>query len=715
MSSSRSQPLLGDTNDSSASSFVSLKEDDGTTDEHLSTAVTRRRRNVVIACLIVTSLLALTTVLSLYFLLARKEPVQVDPPYNEPAVPDFTCPNATSPATCLREMYLPHYNLAAYIVPSTDAHNSEYVAECDKRRQYVTDFTGSAGTAVLVNVPGVRNYLFTDSRYYIQADMQLNLSEWDWNRPQYTPATQWQWINATIPRHSYVGIDPTLISAASFRMQAASLALNNITLVAVRQNLVDLIWTSRPAAPATAMYRLGVEHTGEEMSSKLQRIRAAMERQSAGALVLVALDSIAWTTNLRAYDIAYNPYFISYLVVTPNNATLYVNSNRTGTPMAVWDYLAANNVAVRPYHTFVEDLPALDAQLTQTRRVWMSSATQAVYGGFTSTNVYEAASPVDYMKSRKNPTEQSGMRDAHLKDSAAFVRTWDWLQQQLAAGRTDLTECTVADKIEEFRKQMPGFVELSYETIAGSGANGAIVHYDPAGICSSVNSSAVLLVDSGGQWLNGTTDTTRTVHFGTPTQFEKMAFTLVLMGHIDQIMNVWLNGTSPTDWSARQPLLRFGLTYGHGTSHGVGDLLGVHESIGGPVVGGVVTSVEPGFYHVVSDNPLNKTVQGYDKGFGIRIETDCVVVQHTGSQKFAPYSVYWTYDPIVFVPISTNMLQVDLMTDAQVDWLNRYHRQCRERVSPLVDGSARQWLIDNTQPINKTSAAVSEWTMREEL
>ena len=544
--------------------------------------------------------------------------------------------------------------------------------------------------------------------------MQLNLTEWSWNRPDDVPATQWQWINSTVPRHSYVGIDPTLISASTFRMQAAMLALNNITLVAVRQNLVDLIWTNRPPAPATRIMHLPIVHTGEEMSSKLHRIRAAMEAQRAGALVLSALDSIAWVTNMRGNDIAYNPYFFSYLVITPHNATLYVNTNRTGTSTDVWTYLAANNVTVHPYHLFVEHLPTLNEQLTPMRRVWMSSATQAVYGGFAAANVYEATSPVDYMKARKNPTEQACMRNAHLKDSAVFVRAWDWLEQQLASGATDITECTVADKFEALRHEYDGFVELSYETIAGSGANGAIVHYDPTGICSSVNSSAVLLVDSGGQYWNGTTDTTRTVHFGTPTRFERTAFTLVLAGHIDQIMNVWVNGTSPTDWSARQPLLRSGLTYGHGTSHGVGDFLGVHESIGGPMVGGIVTSVEPGFYHVVSDSPLNKTEPGYSTGFGIRIETDCLVVQH-----HAPYAlntVYWTYAPIVWVPISTNMLRVELMTDRQVEWLNWYHDWCRLLVAPLVSGSALQWLMDNTQHINKTSSSnVSEWTMKKEL
>ena len=718
MSSSRSQPLLGDT-DSSATSFAPLKDDDKPADEQLtSTGITHRRRNILIGGLIAAAVLALIVMLALYFLLERKEPPFVATPYSEPAVPDFQCANGTSPITCLRELYLPHYNLDAYVVPSTDAHNSEYVAECDKRRQFLTSFSGSAGTAVVVTMPGVKNHLFTDSRYYIQADMQLNLTEWDWNRPTYAPATNSLvgWLNATVPRHAFVGIDPTLISAAQFRQQAAVLALNNITLVAVQQNLVDLIWKGRPAAPATPIMRLGMEQTGEEMSSKLRRIRSAMAAQRAGVLVLSALDAIAWTTNMRAGDISYNPYFVSYLVVTPDAATLYVSANRTGTAADVWTYLAANNVTVRPYHTFVEDLPAMDARLSaSSSRVWMSSATQAVYGGFAGANVYEAASPVDYMKSRKNAVEQRCMRDAHIKDSAAFVRTWDWLERALAAGATDLTECSVADKIEAFRREYRGFVELSYETIAGSGANGAIVHYDPAGICSSVNSSAVLLVDSGGQWLNGTTDTTRTVHFGAPSHFERTAYTLVLMGHIDQILNVWPNGTSPTDWSARQPLLRAGLTYGHGTSHGVGDLLGVHESIGGPVVGGVVTSVEPGFYHVVSDSPLNRTVPGYDRGFGIRIETDCVVVPHA-----APYSAtpYWTYEPIVFAPISTNMLRAELMSDVQLSWLNWYHERCREHVSPLVDGTALQWLIDNTRPVNKSteeSRTVEQWMMKEEL
>ena len=710
MPSSRSQPLLGDTSDSAASSFVALKEDDKPVDRQTSAAVGRHRRNVLIGCLLVSATVALTVVLSLYFLLARREPEHLDPPYTEPALPEFTCPNSTSAASCLRELYLPHYRLAAYIVPTTDAHGSEYVAERDKRRQYISNFTGSSGTAIIVNVPDVLNRLFTDSRYYVQADMQLNRSEWTWNRPG--SDNQLLWLNATVPRHSYVGIDPTLVSAASFRQHAAILALNNISLVAVRQNLVDLVWKTRPAPPATPIMQLGIEYTGEEMSSKLRRLRAAMSQQRAGALVLSALDSIAWTTNLRARDISYNPYFFSYLVLTLTNATLYVNTTRSGTSPSVWEYLAANNVTVRPYHSFVGELPAMDAALTSTTRVWMSDATQAVYSAFTAANVYEADSPVDYMKARKNAVEQQAMRSANLHDSVVFVRLWDWLQQQLASGATDITECIVADKIDSFRREIPGFVELAYATQAASGANAAMVHYNAVGTCASVNSSAVLLVDSGGQYLNGTTDTTRTVHFGTPSLFEQIAFTLVLMGHIDQLMNVWANGSSPTDWSARQPLLRHGLTYGHGTSHGVGDFLSVHEDIGGPMVGGVVTSVEPGFYHVAnSSSPLNRIVPGYSQSFGVRIETDCLIVQHKA--QFAPDSSYWTYAPLAFVPIQTSLLRVEIMSDMQVKWLNWYHEQCLRSVSPLVDGSALQWLVDNTQPINKTTSVMEldEWEM----
>jgi Xaa-Pro aminopeptidase len=606
-------------------------------------------------------------------------------------------------------------NIAAYVVPTADAHQSEYVSDADKRREYLTSFSGSAGVAVLLaepftaqvdehhGSPAVCGRLFTDGRYFLQADQQLAASEFQLMKGGVAEVPkQEDWLLHVLPQGANVAIDPRITSISAYKALKSTFK-QQLNVVFTENNLVDEVWGSqRPKYSSNPLLILEDARTGESSASKIQRIRAKMADAKASLLVVAALDEVAWLFNLRGGDIPFNPVFMSYALITLDTVTFYIDTAKI-TP-EVKAHLG-DQVATKPYDAIWTELKAHAAHsnLSATNRIWLdpSRCNTAIYTIFQAEHVLEQDNPIQLMKAVKNDTEIGGMRLAHLKDAAAMVNFLSWLEiELLEKGNTDLTECSVADRLEAFRAEQADFVGLSFDTISGSGSNGAIIHYKPEPeTCKKVTTKDMFLLDSGAQYKDGTTDITRTVHFGQPTEFEKESFTRVLKGHImlgDAVFPP--NTVGPTlDAFARQALWQVGLDYVHGTGHGVGHFLNVHEgpcgisssgrshsALNTGLQSGMILSNEPGYYQ--------------DGQFGIRIESLVVVRPRATPYKFLDRT-YLGFETITLVPIQRQLIQVELLTDAELAWLNAYHAKTRNKVQDRVQGRAKEWLLRETEPI----------------
>jgi len=623
-----------------------------------------------------------------------------------------------SPAAQLRAL-LAKNNLAAVIVPTADAHQSEYVSDADKRRAYLTGFTGSAGTAVVLAEPftgregvdeshgpaDVTGRLFTDGRYFLQAVAQLDAKEFALMKSGVDGVPKLEeFLLAVLPAGSRVAVDPQITSVAALKALKDAFK-GALSVVFLEKNFVDEVWgAARPAYSDAPLMLVPEAHSGESSASKVQRVRQKMVQNKAALLLASALDEVAWLFNLRGGDIPFNPVFRSYALIAQDSCTLYVD------PAKVTDEVRkhlGDQVRVRPYDTLLADLRvhAEHSRLGSGARLWLDPAkcSAAVSSLFAAQPeaLLEADNPIQLIKSIKNPVELEGMRHAHVKDAAAVCNFFSWLEEQLLAGkRGDLTECSVADKLEQFRAEQPEFVGLSFETIAGAGPNGAIIHYrSEEATTRAVTAEEMFLLDSVAQFRTGTTDITRTVHFGKPSQHERECFTRVLQGHIALAQAVFPQGTTgPTlDAFARQYLWSNGLDYAHGTGHGVGHFLNVHEGPCGisstarshtvlttALQPGMVLSNEPGYYE--------------DGRFGIRIESLIVVAQRQTAHRFQNKQ-FLGFDTITLVPIQRGLIELSLLSDAQLAWLNEYHRDCREKVAPLLQGKAKEWIMRETESI----------------
>ncbi|XP_050221362.1 aminopeptidase P2 [Mercurialis annua] len=621
----------------------------------------------------------------------------------------------------LRELFSkPGIGIDAYIIPSQDAHQSEFIAECYMRRGYISGFTGSAGTAVVTKEKAA---LWTDGRYFLQAEKQLN-SSWSLMRAGNPGVpTTIEWLNDVLPPGAKVGIDPFLFSFdVAVELKDAIAKRNHQLIYLYDMNLVDDIWKdSRPKPPKNPIRMHGIEYAGVDVVSKLSSLRSQLLDAGASAIVISMLDEIAWLLNLRGADVPHSPVMYAYLIVEIDGAKLFVDNSKV-TP-EVLKHLKNAGVELKPYDAILPEIERLAAHGAE---LWLdtSSVNAAIVNTYRSAcdrhlenlgkksdsknDIYNGsngqswgpcgvyrASPVSLAKALKNPAELDGMRNSHLRDAAALAQFWAWLEEEIHKD-LGLTEVDVSDKLLEFRSKQQGFLDTSFDTISGSGANGAIIHYNPEpGSCSVVSPKKLFLLDSGAQYVDGTTDVTRTVHFSEPTAREKECFTRVLQGHIALDQAIFPANTPGfvLDAFARSSLWKIGLDYRHGTGHGVGAALNVHEGPQSisfrygnttPLQKGMIVSNEPGYYE--------------DHAFGIRIENLLHVKEVQTPNRFGGIE-YLGFEKLTFVPIQTKMVELSLLSAAEIDWLNDYHSQVWEKVSPLLDGPARQWLSYNTRPL----------------
>ncbi|NOZ14131.1 MAG: aminopeptidase P family protein [Acidobacteria bacterium] len=576
----------------------------------------------------------------------------------------------------------------AYIIPSTDPHQSEYVPAFWRRREWISGFTGSAGDVVVtMDAAG----LWTDSRYFLQAEQQLEGSGIALFK-QGVPGTPsiTAWISDQLFKGDRVGVDARLFTGAEFSSMAETWSRNGIELVSLRENLVDGIWEDQPGVPSEPIRVHPIEFSGKSVSDKLEDVRRELRLRHIDAHVVTMLDAIAWLFNIRGNDVEYNPVVIAYAIVTMDSAMLFVHGSK------VTDELRAHFAGLVELHEYEAFSDALIRLSGENGRVLLDAdsvsrwVTEQLDG---KCGVEMGTSPVTLLKAIKNEVELEGFRNAHVRDGVAMVRFLFWLEKAVPAG--GVTEISAAEKLAEFRAENKYFSGLSFETISSYGAHGAIIHYGPTPESDvELKPEGIYLLDSGGQYLDGTTDITRTISLGNATEKQKELFTRVLKGHIDLAMCRFPAGTvgKQLDTVARLPLWEAGLNYGHGTGHGVGSYLNVHEGphaisyyrcIGVPLMPGMVTSNEPGFYLAGE--------------FGIRIENLVYVVPDRES--LSGETAFNRFENLTVCPIDIGLVDVSLLTGAELDYLNRYHRFVFDTLSPFLEGEELEWLKRATRAL----------------
>ncbi|ANB11197.1 Fra1p [Sugiyamaella lignohabitans] len=600
-------------------------------------------------------------------------------------------------------------NIGYYIVLTQDEHQSEYTSNADDRREFISGFTGSAGTAVIGHSKAV---LATDGRYFLQAASQLD-SNWELLKQGVKGVPTWQeWVATEATKTgSNIAVDPKLISYSEVKSLKSLLATKGgkAELISLEDNLIDLVWANdRPSRPLTPVKILHSEYTGKSFQEKLTQLKDEIIKKNGTAFVLSALDDVAWLFNLRGEDIPYNPVFFAYAIVTADGkASLYIDSNKVTEKVA--EYLKSGNVSIYPYEKAFEDAAELGAALLRINKSTSGEKKKLIIPNAASWALVEALggpdsvqmieSPVTVAKSVKNSTEVEGAKLAHIKDGVAVIRYLAWLEKALTVDKLVLSDYEAAQKSLEFRSQMENFQGLSFETISSSGPKAAVIHYSPATDSKEiVKLDQIYLLDSGGQYLEGTTDTTRTVHYGEPSDDEKRSYTLVLKGHIALARAVFPEGSNGymLDTLARQHLWKYGLDYRHGTGHGIGAFLNVHEGPMGigfrpayqnaPLQVGNVISNEPGYYE--------------DGKYGIRIESVVVVKEVKTPFNFGD-TKFFGFETITQVPLCQKLLDLSLLDVEEKQWINEYHASVYKTVRPYFseEDPALEWLRRETLPI----------------
>jgi len=575
----------------------------------------------------------------------------------------------------------------ACIIPSADPHLSEYLPEHWQGRRWLSNFTGSAGTLVVTaRFAG----LWTDSRYWAQAQAQLAgtgirlMKLGDAATPNHI-----DWLAANLPVGARVAVDGAVLGLAAFRALLQTLAAKHIQLDITADPLAD-VWEARPDLPCAPIYPHLPPHACVTRAAKLATVRAAMAAHGATVHLLCTLDDIAWLLNLRGADVAYNPVFLAYLLVREHDATLFVGAGKIAAPLRA--ALAQDGVAVAPYESVSAALAALTT--AQTLLIDPARVTCGVFHAMDpAVPRVEAINPSTLQKSRKTDAELAQVREVMAQDGAALCEFFAWFEAAL--GSQAMTELTIDERLCAARARRPGYVCPSFATIAGFNGNGALPHYQATPDAHAVIAGdGLLLIDSGGQYLGGTTDITRVVPVGVPSADQKTDYTLVLKGMIALSRAVFPRGTpaAALDAIARAPIWAGAADYGHGTGHGVGYFLNVHEgpqaiayrANPGPHTGmepGMITSNEPGLYRAGR--------------WGVRIE-NLVANRLWQTSEFGEFLAFET---LTLCPIDTRCIETSLLRADEIAWLNDYHQTVRARLAPWVDGAARDWLWLRTQPL----------------
>nr|XP_017519342.1 xaa-Pro aminopeptidase 2 isoform X1 [Manis javanica] len=613
-----------------------------------------------------------------------------------------TAVNTTVQLIALRQQMLT-WNLSAYIVPDTDAHMSEYIGKRDERRAWMTGFTGSAGSAVVTMGKAA---LWTDSRYWIQAERQMDCN-WELNKEVGTSPIV-KWLLTEVPDGGRVGFDPFLFSIGSWESYDVALQGSGIELVSITANLVDLVWGSeRPPVPNQPIYALQEAFTGSNWQEKVSAIRSQMQKHhnAPTAVLLSSLDETAWLFNLRGSDIPYNPFFYSYTLLTNSSIRLFVNKSHLHSETLQYLNFGCTGPMCVQLEDYGQVRDSVQAYASGSVRIWIGTSytTYGLYEVIPQEKlVKDTYSPVMMTKAVKNSKEQALLRASHVRDAVAVIRYLVWLEKNVPRGTVD--EFSGAELLNKYRGEEQFSSGPSFETISASGLNAALAHYSPTKeLYRKLSTDEMYLLDSGGQYWDGTTDITRTVHWGTPSAFQKEAYTRVLIGNIDLSRLIFPAATSGrmVEAFARRALWDVGLNYGHGTGHGIGNFLCVHEWPVGfqysniAMAKGMFTSIEPGYYQ--------------DGEFGIRLEDVALVVE--AKTKYP--GTYLTFEVVSLVPYDRNLIDISLLSPKQLQYLNHYYQTIREKVGPELQ--KRQlleeftWLQQHTEPLSAKASPAASW------
>ena len=576
-------------------------------------------------------------------------------------------------------------DIFAYIIPSADYHQSEYVGEFFKGREFISGFTGSAGTVVITQEKAI---LWTDGRYFLQAEEELSTSCVElYKMGQENVPTTFEYIENEVPSGSKVGFDGRTISAAMGAILELNLAKKNIT-ISYEDDLLNEIWEDRPALSDAKAFLLDIKYSGEDFTSKIARVREWMRENNTTTHILTSLDDIAWLFNIRGGDIKYNPVVLSYAVITLYKAILFVDENKLNDEIKT--SFGEEVVEIKNYfeiYEFVKTINKEEIVLIDSNKISYSILKNIPAG----VKVVNGMNPSTKFKAQKNSVEIENTKKAHIRDGVAVTKFMYWLKNNI--GKIEITELSAADKITELRREQGKFIEESFGTIAGYASNGAIIHYSVTKESNTtLKDRGLFLLDSGGQYFDGTTDITRTFALGELTKEEKYHFTTVARAMIRLSDVKFLHGVNGyyLDILARGILWNEGLNYNHGTGHGVGHVLNVHEGPNGfrldnkesaILEEGMITTNEPGFYKAGSH--------------GIRLENEMLCVKGEKNE----FGQFMEFEPITIAPIDLDAINVELMKEDEKAYLNEYHKIVFDTVSPFLTTEETNWLKEYTRAI----------------